>query len=110
MSRVEDAPLPVSIRRWWYADTIAGFLRSSDEQVVGALSLGSTFDVTEEQIRAWKTQISVLRQALAGYSGKVYFEYTVPRLGGRIDVLALIDGVLFVVGFYPVSTDCLIKA
>jgi len=99
MSRVEDATVRAAIRRWWYADTIEGFARSSDEHVVGSLSLASGFAVTEEQVLAWMIQIAILRRALAGQFGRIYFEFVVPRLGKRVDVVLLIGGVVFVIEF-----------
>lgn len=46
-------------------------------------------------------QIKFLRGCLEPYQrrGKVYFEYAVPRLGKRIDVVLLIDHVVFVIEF-----------
>lgn len=43
--------------------------------------------------------MEILREALAGYEGEVYFEFSIPRMGKRVDVLALIDGVVFVIEF-----------
>lgn len=42
-----------------------------------------------------------MKQAITRYRdrGSVYFEYSIPRLGKRIDVLVLIDGVIFVIEF-----------
>ena len=42
-----------------------------------------------------------MQNALAHYGGrgKIYFEYDIPRLGRRIDVLAVIDNVIFVLEF-----------
>lgn len=46
-------------------------------------------------------QIQFLRGCLEPYQGhgKVYFEYAVPRLGKRIDVVVLIDHVVFILEF-----------
>jgi len=59
------------------------------------------FDITPSQRNAWTEEIRILKQVLAPYCGrgKVYFEYEIPRLGGRIDVLAVIDKVIFVIEF-----------
>ena len=42
-----------------------------------------------------------LQEALAPYSGhgSIYFEYNIPRMGRRADVIALIDGIVFVLEY-----------
>ncbi len=51
------------------------------------------FNVELEQRNAWSTQICLLKEALHGLirSGRVYFEYVIPRLGKRIDCVLIID-------------------
>ena len=34
-----------------------------------------------------------------GYKGAIFFEYSIPRMGRRIDVLLIIDSVIFVLEF-----------
>jgi hypothetical protein len=87
--------------RAYYADRIEDFLNRSPDEIVGALTRSSRFSIDQTQRDAWLEQISVLRRALSAYRGrgKVYFEYSVPRLGKRIDVVLVIDHVLFVIEF-----------
>ncbi|HEY7087530.1 MAG TPA: hypothetical protein VH518_05530 [Tepidisphaeraceae bacterium] len=56
---------------------------------------------------AWLEQIQILRNALVPFKGrgKLYFEYSVPRLGKRIDVIAVIDHVLFIIEFKVGATE-----
>jgi hypothetical protein len=69
--------------------------------VLGILARGGSFSLDPSQRDAWLEQIQILRTALERYRGrgKLYFEYAVPRLGKRIDVIAVIDHVLFVLEF-----------
>lgn len=90
--------------RAYYSDSIAGFLDRDPDAILGELvrragADGSQIETT--QTDAWGEQVRILKQALAQYRdrGSVYFEYSIPRLGKRIDVLALIDGVIFVIEF-----------
>jgi hypothetical protein len=87
--------------RAYYADLIEDFLDRSSDEVIGILARGDSFSVEASQRDAWIAQIEILREALIPYRchGKVYFEYSIPRLGKRIDVVALIDHVLFVIEF-----------
>ena len=88
------------MNRAYYSDPIATFL-----PVPGR---GAWRPCREHQLAletsqrdAWKEQIEILHQVLPPYRdvGHVYFEYLVPRLGKRIDVILLIRHVLFVVEF-----------
>lgn len=88
--------------RAFYDDLVDDFLdRRSDDEVLGILARGGAFSVDVTQRDAWLEQFQVLRLALKPFRnrGKIYFEYSVPRLGKRIDVLAVIDHVLFVIEF-----------
>jgi hypothetical protein len=93
------------MKREYYSDTISGFLRSSSEEIVGKLALGSDFPDTREQRAAWVEEIQILRSALAPHSGAVYFEYAIPRMGERIDVLLIIGPVIFVLEFKTGAQD-----
>ncbi len=50
---------------------------------------------------AWQRQTEVLRQALEPFrgQGRILFEFSIPRLGKRIDVVAIIQHVIFVIEF-----------
>lgn len=87
--------------RAFYADLIEDFLERPKDQVLGKLVSGGSFSIEASQRNAWIAQIRILRVALRPYRGrgKLYFEYSVPRLGKRIDVVALIDHTLFVIEF-----------
>lgn len=87
------------MKREYYSDTIAAFLRSSTEEIVGKLALASDFPDTLEQRAAWVAEIGILRTALGSRSGGIHFEYSIPRMGERIDVLLVIGPVIFVLEF-----------
>ena len=57
------------------------------------------FDLTGGQRDAWMEQTYLLQEILATYKGKIYFEFSIPRMGKRIDALVVIDSVIFVVEF-----------
>ena len=96
-----------SIYRWHYADEIAAFLKKLPATVLGELVSSFPFAIEQTQRHAWSVQIEQLQQTLLPYAGrgKVYFEYDVPRMGKRIDVLLLIEQVLFVVEYKVGETD-----
>ena len=39
------------------------------------------------------------KEILLNYTGQIYFEYSIPRIGHRIDVLLVIDSVIFILEF-----------
>lgn len=87
--------------RAYYSDLIEDFLLRNPDEILGALSRSSPFAVETTQRNAWMEQVVVLKNTLQQDlgRGKVYFEYAVPRLGKRIDVLVLLDQVVFVLEF-----------
>ena len=87
------------MKREYYSDSISNFLRSSTEQVLGKLALNNDFDLVQNQRGAWVAEIEILREALTPYAGSIYFEYSIPRMGRRIDAVLLIGPVIFVLEF-----------
>ena len=91
------------IQRYFYGNSIEQFLLDSQEQIIGHLSVQhtSSFSLQGTQTNAWKTEIELLKEILPEYVGRghVYFEYNIPRMGRRIDVVVLIDGILFLLEF-----------
>lgn len=88
---------PVS--RAWYSNAISGFLEASPDHVFASLADNRDFDLTAPQREAWQQQIKLLQESLQGLHGGIAFEFTVPRLGRRIDVALLIGSVVFVLEF-----------
>jgi len=89
------------MKRAGYASTIDEFLAASADAILGQLVQRSDYTVELSQRDAWLAEINLLKLVLSsgGKRGSIYFEYAVPRLGKRIDVLAIIDGVIFVLEF-----------
>ncbi len=87
--------------RAYYSSPISDFLDANPEAVLGKMTRSGRFAIELTERDAWLAQIDVLRKALGNYRGrgKLYFEYAIPRLGKRIDVLALIDHMLIVIEF-----------
>lgn len=86
---------------YYYSDSITDFLSRSTNEIVGDLTLASQHDINDETAQSWVEEIDTLREALEAYSGRgsLYFEYNIPRMGRRADVIVLIDGIVFVVEY-----------
>jgi hypothetical protein len=85
--------------RAYYAATIASFLDENPLTILGKLSDQHGFDLEEQQKTAWKVQINLLKQILIDISGHVFFEFSIPRMGKRVDVILLAHGIICVLEF-----------
>lgn len=87
------------MNRAYYSESISNFLSSTPEEILGKLSIGNTFSLDQSQRDAWLEEIDILRETLQPYQGTIYFEFSIPRMGQRIDVVLLIGPVIFVLEF-----------
>ena len=84
---------------YYFKDTIESFLSKSNEEIIGSITMSNQFDSTMNQNRSWEQQLPILRKALNGYTGTIFFEFSIPRMGKRIDSLIIIDNIVFVLEF-----------
>ncbi len=85
--------------REYYSDNIDNFLKASTETILGILTSNNDYALIHTQRGAWIAEIEILRDVLQPYHGSIYFEYSIPRMGRRIDVVLLIESVIFVLEF-----------
>lgn len=85
--------------RFFYTNSIQSFLESDEKYIIGQIAIASPFSDDPLQKDAWIEQIKILQPALTGFEGSIFFEYSIPRMGQRIDVVLLIEQVLFVLEF-----------
>lgn len=85
--------------RAYYSDSIANFLEKSSDEILGQLGWASQFSVLQTQQQSWRYQINLLKKVLKAYVGAIYFEFDIPRMGRRIDVVLLIGPAIFVLEF-----------
>jgi hypothetical protein len=106
-----DEGRPQNARRCYYASSIDAFLAGSQEHVLGAMASEGEFDLELTQRDAWLGEIRILQALLRVYAGRggILFEYSVPRLGKRIDVVLIVDHVVFVLEF-KVGSDTFTRA
>lgn len=86
-------------KRSYYSSSIESFLQSSPIDILGKLSAASEFGAEQEQKDAWAEEIRFLKEILQPHRGSIYFEFSIPRMGKRIDVVLLIGPVVFVLEF-----------
>lgn len=88
------------MKREYYSNSLSSFLASEPENILGQLLINDEFETTDLQKNAWKSEISILQVELSGFTeGEIAFEYTIPRIGHRIDVVCIISGVIFLLEY-----------
>lgn len=87
--------------RYYYSDTIASFIDRNVNEIIGKLTLASQHDINDETSQSWVEEIYTLKEILKPYRfrGSIYFEYNIPRMGRRADVIVVIDGIIFVLEY-----------
>ena len=89
-------------KRCFYQSNIATFLTEDTNTIFGQMSRSDEMDTSSTQKFAWEQEITLMKEALASHSteqGWILFEYTIPRLGKRIDVVVLLRERVFVIEF-----------
>lgn len=84
---------------YYFKDSIESFLQKSTSEIIGSITLSNQFDSTLFQNKAWREQIDILKNAVIGYTGTIFFEFSIPRMGKRVDAIVIIDNVVFVIEF-----------
>lgn len=86
--------------RSYYSDNIENFLRASNDEILANLTKQHTFSLEEQQRNAWIQEIDILKEQLNNTkSGRIFFEYSIPRMGKRTDVILILNGLVFVLEF-----------
>ena len=85
-----------------YNNSFSGFLSESEMSVLGILNtrFHGTLQTTSRD--AWEGEIAIMRKVLSELGeqeGQIIFEYDIPRLGKRIDVVLLLRGIIFCIEF-----------
>ena len=86
---------------YYYSETFSRFLTQENEYVLGCMDKRNEFDLTLDQRGAWLEEIKIMKGVLSklDYDGQILFEYTIPRLGKRVDVILLVKGIIFTIEF-----------
>ncbi|MCI5758216.1 MAG: DUF2075 domain-containing protein, partial [Bacteroidales bacterium] len=88
--------------RCLYHAAFKEFLSSGTLEVLGTLHDHFHGEAQTTTGEAWKREIQLLQQVLTPWTdeaGEIIFEYDIPRLGKRIDVVLLLRGIIFCLEF-----------
>ncbi len=87
------------MQRFFYKKTIVEFLSQSNDEILGILAKENHYGLENTQRDAWIEQILILKESINDYDGMLFFEFSIPRMGKRVDVLLIIRHVIFVLEF-----------
>ena len=87
------------MRRSYYSSPISTFCSQDLESILGEMAKANDFDLNLFQRDAWIEQALILKDVLSPYQGKIYFEFSIPRMGRRVDAIVIIDSMIFVIEF-----------
>lgn len=94
----------------YYESDIPSFCKANAHEILGALAEHHGFVLEIQQRLAWQEQIRLLQISLTCFdAGLIFFEFSIPRMGKRADVVLLIGSVIFVVEF-KVGSDTFDRA
>ena len=87
--------------RSYYSATIAEFLQQSDSEILGIIhSNDISAETTIQQSNTWESEVQILKDQLRSFSdGRIIFEYTIPRMGKRVDTVVLYKNIVFLLEF-----------
>ena len=77
--------------RSYYSASIAELLRQSTSEIIGIIhSNDISAETTIQQSNTWESEVQILKDQLCSFSdGRIIFEYTIPRMGKRVDAVVL---------------------
>lgn len=87
----------------YYKATIYEFIKSDNDKILGEISSSdSSAETRIQQKNTWEEEIKILKRELANLddtNGRVLFEYTIPRMGKRVDSIVLYKNIVFILEF-----------
>lgn len=87
--------------RSYYSASLTQFLQQPTEEILGTIHANNaTADTTIQQSNTWEQEIAILKDQLSSFNeGEVIVEYTIPRMGKRVDVVLLHNNIVFLLEF-----------
>lgn len=88
------------MNRAYYSDSLKEFIKQDKKIIFGEIVSNDQFSAQDLQKKTWQSEIEILKRELSYFeSGHVLFEYTIPRIGKRIDSVFIYRGIIFLLEF-----------
>ncbi len=93
--------------RTYYSAPITDFLRQPHTEILGIIhSNDISAETTIQQSNAWEIEVNILKDQLRDIGdGRIIFEYTIPRMGKRVDVVIVYSNIIFLLEFKCGDTE-----
>ena len=93
--------------RSYYSGSIAEFLQQSRDEILGIIhSNDISAETTIQQSNTWESEVQILKDQLRFLAeGRIIFEYTIPRMGKRVDAVVLYRNIVFLLEFKCGDTE-----
>jgi hypothetical protein len=86
--------------RAYYGKSIVDFIQEDNLNILGTLAKNHGYQTLEKsQQNAWERQITILKSQLAELTGYIYFEFSIPRMGKRVDNIVILGDKIFLLEF-----------
>jgi hypothetical protein len=94
------------MKRSYYSNSISEFILDNNDKILGQLIRNHDFAADNLQRNAWIKQIEILKVELVPFQkGQIYFEFSIPRMGKRVDNILIIEDFIFVLEFKVGDTE-----
>lgn len=88
------------VKRSYYSNDIQSFLNQDNYSIFGEITTNDQFSAEDLQKNTWNREIEILKRELSPFlDGYIIFEYTIPRIGNRIDNIVIYKGIIFLLEF-----------
>ena len=87
------------MKRSYYQKSTDKFLAEDVNSIFGQLAKNHQHDLEDQQKNAWFKQIDFLKSWLKDIDGNLYFEFSIPRMGKRVDNILISNNFIFVIEF-----------
>jgi hypothetical protein len=86
--------------RSYYSENAQKFFQDDSNNILGKLLQNDPYSTLQTQKNAWRVQIEILQKELNNIPiDRILFEYTIPRMGRRIDNVVFYKGVVYLLEF-----------
>jgi Uncharacterized conserved protein (DUF2075) len=86
--------------RAYYSVKVTDFLAESVDSVIGKITQNHPQSLEHLQTGAWSRQVEILQSAINKFNeGHIFFEFQIPRMGKRADVVLIYKDLIFVIEF-----------
>ena len=90
----------IMVKRSYYSNDIQSFLNQDNYSIFGEITTNDQFSAEDLQKNTWNREIEILKRELSQFlDGHIIFEYTIPRIGNRVDNIVIYEGIIFLLEF-----------